>query len=43
MNLYDKVLKIDVLDNELLSELVDEIGYGSRGSINMVVDLLTTL
>ena len=43
MNLYDKVLKIDVLDNALLNELVDDIGYGSRGTINMVVDLLTTL
>ena len=43
MDIYEKVAKIDTLDNDLLKELVDDIGYGSRGTINMVVDLLKTI
>lgn len=43
MDLYEKITRIDTLDNDLLNELVDCIGYGSRGTINMVVSLLTTI
>lgn len=43
MDIYKKITRIDTLDNQLLQELIDSIGYGSRGTINMVVSLLTTL
>ena len=43
MDAYEKVARIDTLDNALLKELIDYTGYGSRGTINMVVSLLVTL
>lgn len=43
MDAYQKIARIDTLDKQLLKELVDSIGYGSRGTINMVVSLLTIL
>ncbi len=43
MDAYEKVTRIDTLDNAFLKELVDYTGYGSRGTINMVVSLLVTL
>ncbi len=43
MDAYEKVTRINTLDNAFLKELVDYTGYGSRGTINMVVSLLVTL
>lgn len=43
MDAYEKVTRIDTLDNAFLKELVNYTGYGSRGTINMVVSLLVTL
>ena len=43
MDLYEKITRIDTLDHELVKELVDYTEYGSRGTINMVVSLLTTI
>lgn len=43
MDAYEKVTRIDTLDNAFLNELLDYSGYGSRGTINMVVSLLVTL
>ena len=43
MDAYEKVTRINALDNAFLKELVDYTGYGSRGTINMVVSLLVTL
>lgn len=43
MDAYEKVARIDTLDNAFLKELTDYAGYGSRGTINMVVSLLVTL
>ena len=43
MDLYEKITRIDTLDHELVKELVDYTEYGRRGTINMVVSLLTTI
>ncbi len=43
MDAYEKAARIDTLDNAFLKELVDYTGYGSRGTLNMVVSLLVTL
>ena len=43
MDAYEKVARIDTLDDALLNELIDYTGYGSRGTLNMVVSLLVTL
>ena len=43
MDTYEKAARIDTLENEFLKEMIDYTGYGSRGTINMVVSLLVTL
>lgn len=43
MDLYEKVAKVDILDNDLLNELIEYSNYNSRGTLNMVVKLLTTI
>lgn len=43
MDAYEKVARTDTLDDALLNEFIEYAGYGSRGTINMVVSLLTTL
>ena len=43
MDLYEKVAKLDILDNDFLNELIEYSNYNSRGTLNMVVKLLTTI
>lgn len=43
MDAYEKVARTDTLDDTLLNELIEYTGYGSRGTLNMVVSLLVTL
>ncbi len=43
MDVYEKAARTDTLDHALLDELTEYAGYGSRGTLNMVVSLLVTL